>query len=141
MLLADVMPPADLSGYVGSLVIGSLATTLVTRFFKGSDKAEADLKAAEAKAEAERKAAEVRAEAERKAVDSEFRLEMRSDLKRLLDGQQALSSTQALQAKDLSQFAGSLAALEKRQDSQAEAHRDAVRSLRAEFEARLRGAP
>lgn len=118
-MLADVMPPAELSGYVGSLVVGALATTLVARLFRGNDKAEA----------------------ERKAVDAEWRAEMRADLKRLLDGQQALSSTQALQAKDLSQFDGRMASLEKRQDAQAEAHREALRSLRAEFEGRLRGAP
>jgi cell division protein FtsL len=83
-----------------------------------------------------------RAEAERKAADAEWRAEMRTDMKRLLDGQQALGQTQGLQAKDIAQIQQRLDHVERRQDQQAEAHREQVRSLRSEFEARIpRAAP
>ena len=89
------------------------------------------------KAEAERKASEAKADAERKAAESEWRAEIRSDMKRLLDGQQQLSHTQGLQAKDISSVTARLDQLERRQDAQAEAHREAIRALRSEFEARF----
>ena len=48
------------------------------------------------------------------------------------DGQQALSTTVQLQSKDLTMLATQHAALEKRQDEQARAHRESQGSVREE---------
>jgi len=115
MILADAMPPADLATWVGGLVLTALAGALTARLMGRGD----------------------RIESERKAAEAEWRAELRADMKRLLDGQASLTQTQGLQAKDISSMTARCEQLEKRQDAQAEAHRDAVRSLRVEFEARL----
>lgn len=115
VLLAGAEPPSDLATYVGGLVITAFIGGGIARLFGRGDKAEA----------------------ERKAAESEWRAELRADMKRLLDGQVQLAQTQGLQGKDVAQLTARCDQLDKRQEFQAEAHREAVRSLRSEFESRL----
>jgi hypothetical protein len=131
--MGDITIPPELAGYAGLLFIGYVSKWGLDKLFRAPEKADA----LRLQAETERKASEAKAETERKTTEAEWRAEMRSDMKRLLDGQSSLSSSQALQAKDISTIQGNLAALDKRQDNQATAHLAAISSLRSEFEAKL----
>lgn len=108
-LAADA--PPDLSTWIGSLVLTSAATALVSRLFTRGDKDEAA----------------------RKTADAEWRAEIRGDLKRLIDGQSSQGTVQQLQAKDLATLAARVDGIDKRQEAQASAHKEAVAALRAEF--------
>jgi len=107
--------PSDLSLWVGSMALSALIPEVVRRFVSRGDKA----------AE-EQRAAAVRS-------DAEFKAEVRSDLKRLLDGQQATTTHVALLQQTQAAQGQRLDAIEKRQDAQAAAHLAAIEGLRREM--------
>lgn len=142
MLLADIgAVPPDLGSYVGVLVVGALMKSLIDRLLHAGERERAAAKVSEAKADAERKALEAKAEAERKAADAEWRAEMKHDLKHALELLGSSASTQALQAKDIAMMQQRLDGIEKRADTQATTHRDAIQALRSEFNLLVRGTP
>jgi len=115
LLAQSPQPPQDLALWIGTLFLTAIGSTAATRFATRGDKADA----------------------ERKAAEAEWKAEIRGDLKRLLDGQSGLLSTTALQAKDISAVSARCEQIEKRQEAQAAAHRDAISSFRSEVEARI----
>lgn len=109
-------PPTDVSVWVGSLVISSLAPVVVfvlTRFF--SQKAEA--------AAATQKA----------ALEAEWKTEVKTKLERILDGLNTLAQRTSLLERDVATLAKGQEQLDRRQSEQGAAHRDAMQGLRAEF--------
>lgn len=108
--------PSDLSLWVGSMALSALVPEVVRRFVSRGDKATE-----------EQRAASVRS-------DAEFKAEVRSDLKRLLDGQQTTTTNVALLQQTQASHASSIAAIEKRQDAQASAHLAAIEALRREMQ-------
>ncbi len=109
-------PPVELAGWVGSLVLAVGGTALVTRLLGKGDKEAAALHAA----------------------DADWRAEVKSDLKQLLDGQHQLTSEHAVVKQQIAAYDAKLAAIEKRADAQADAHLRAVKDLREEFTRRRR---
>lgn len=88
----------------------------MTRFFSRGDKQDAALK----------------------QVDADWRAEVKQDLKRLLEGQNSLANGHAVTEQKLAGYDARFAALEKRQDAQADAHREALAALRTELSPRKR---
>lgn len=103
--------PADLAGWVGALVLTVGGTAVVTRWLGKGDKEAQALR----------------------VVDADWRAEVKVDLKQLVQGVHALTSGQALLEQKVAGYDAKLAALEKRQEAQAEAHLKAVDALRVEF--------
>lgn len=131
VLLADIgAVPTDLASYAGVLLVGALAKSLIDRLLHAGERERSAAKLVEAKAEAERKAA-----------DAEWRAEMKHDLKHALELLGSAASTQALQAKDIAMMQQRLDGIEKRADTQATTHRDAIQALRSEFNLLSRGTP
>jgi hypothetical protein len=122
--MTDPLPPDDLTRWVGGTVMvgiaGAIGAAVRGMFGRGEREA------------ADRRAEEAKREAERKASESEFRSEMRADMKAVLAAQQGIAATQMVQAKDITTLQAQIAALEKRQDAQADNHREAIRALRTE---------
>lgn len=122
--MSDPIPPDDLTRWIGGTVMvgvaGAIGAAVRGMFGRGEREA------------ARREAEEAKREAERKASESEFRSEMRADMKAVLAGQQQLAATQMLQAKDITTLQAQFAALDKRQEAQADNHREAIKALRKE---------
>lgn len=103
--------PADLAAWVGALVLTVGGTAAVTRWIGRGDKEAQALR----------------------VIDSDWRAEVKSDLKQLVQGVTALQGEHALLEQRLAAYDAKFAALEKRQDAQADAHREAIGALRAEL--------
>lgn len=104
-------PPAEIAAWLGALVMTVGGTAAVTRFFGRGDKQDAALK----------------------QVDADWRAEVKQDLKRLIEGQTALASGHAVTEQKLAGYDARFTALEKRQDAQADAHREAIAAMRLEL--------
>jgi hypothetical protein len=122
--------PAEILLWIGSVVTAVVVPKAVDRFLSRGEKAEAAQREAAAKAEQARRETDMRA-------DAEFKAEVRSDLKRLLDGQQVSSTSIELLKQTVASHQQRMDGLETRQSKQAEHHLDAIEGLRRE----LSGAP
>lgn len=121
LLFAAMEPPADLSTWVGGIVLTTvltaIVTALITNYAKSGDKV----------SEVTAQAASVKATA-----DAEWKAELRADLKRLIEVQNQLVTGQGLQSKDITGLTARLDALEKRQEQQAAAHLREIDAVRQE---------
>lgn len=108
--------PSDLATWVGSLGLAALVPEAIRRFMSRGDKATENQQRADERS------------------DAEFKAEVRSDLKRLLDGQQTTTTNVALLQQTQASQASSIGAIEKRQDAQASAHLAAIEALRREMQ-------
>lgn len=103
--------PGDLTLYVGSVGLAVLVPEVIRRFVARGDKAAEDHAQVTAK------------------VDADFRAEVRSDLKRLLEGQTTNSTNVAVLQQQQAQLGGRLDALEERQREQARVHLEALKDI------------
>lgn len=107
LLLATIEPPAELSAWVGALVLTAIVTAVVGRFSKSGDK--------------------------EAAANAEWKAELRADLKRLIEVQNQLVSGQQLQSKDIASLSARQDQLDKRQSEQAAAHQRDLDSIKSDI--------
>jgi len=107
--------PPDLALWVGSLGLAALIPEGIRRVLNRGDKVSDEQRALVI------------------SSDAEFKAEVRSDLKRLLDGQQTTTTNVALLQQTQAAQTGRLDALDKRQEAQAGAHLSAIEGLRREM--------
>ncbi|MDX2015552.1 MAG: hypothetical protein SFW67_35495 [Myxococcaceae bacterium] len=103
-------PTADLQLYVGGVVLAGVSSALgaaLNRWLASGSQA-----------------------------DAEWRAEMKTDIKAILSKLTELETEQRLSARDIASLTARMDALEKRQDAQAQAHRDAIQALRDEMRGR-----
>lgn len=107
--------PQGLAMWIGSLFIAVVVPEAIRRFMSRGDKADANAREANLKA------------------DTEWRAEVRNDLKRLLEGQATSSTSIELLKQSVTSHGTRMDDLDERQEKQAAAHLKAIESLRAEF--------
>lgn len=103
--MADPTPPADLTLWVGGVVLAGLGSAIGAAVRGAFTKST--------------------------AADAEARAELKSDVKSILNTVNDLRTAHAVQAGELATLMGRFSAVEIRQDKQAEAHREALGTLAA----------